>query len=113
MQIKKITTRVQWSDDHEKEVAVLWFFFLNKQVKGEKVVKSKYYQALADKQGRSKGSIETKLMNCSAIAQENGLPAVKGYKALSNYSKSMKVNFELILREFANTEAKPDLSIAS
>ena len=39
--------------------------------------------------GRTKGSVETKLMNISASMVALGLPTVTGYKALSNRSKGL------------------------
>ena len=39
---------------------------------------------------RSKGSVESKLMNLSAVRQELGLPIVPGYKPLSNVSESCR-----------------------
>ena len=39
---------------------------------------------------RSKGSVESKLMNLSAVRAELGLPLVTGYQALSNMSASTR-----------------------
>lgn len=39
---------------------------------------------------RSKGSVESKLMNLSAVRVELGLPIVSGYKALPNMSSSTR-----------------------
>ena len=39
---------------------------------------------------RSKGSVEAKLMNLSAVRAELGLPLVTGYKALPNMSASTR-----------------------
>ena len=40
--------------------------------------------------GRSKGSVESKLMNIPAALQEHGRPMVTGYKPLENMSHSTR-----------------------
>lgn len=90
MKIKKITTRKVWTDEDNKEVVDLYNTFLALQESETKYQKAAPVRELAEKQGRSKGSVECKLMNISAIRQEHfKLPIVKGYKSLSNYNKDL------------------------
>ena len=53
------------------------------------VSKSSIVKSFMAKFGRTKGSVETKLMNISASMQALGLPVVTGYKPLANRSKGL------------------------
>lgn len=90
MKAMKITTRHAWTPEHDAQVIALYNQFLNWQQSGEKYQKAKHVRALAEQQGRTKGSIEAKLMNVSAVRQNLlSLPIVTGYKALDNYAHSL------------------------
>ena len=89
MKMKPVTVRRVWTDSDNKEVVALYNLFLSYQGAGEKYQKAKPVRELAEKQGRSKGSVECKLMNISAVRQSLGLEMVKGYKSLSNYNKQL------------------------
>lgn len=93
----KIKQRTPWTPAHNAEVVALYNQFLNWQQTGTKYQKAKHVRALAEKQGRSHGSIEAKLMNVSAIRQNLlNLPIVTGYKALDNYAHDLA---ELICKQ--------------
>jgi hypothetical protein len=89
MKMKKITTRKAWTHNDNRELVNLYNLFLSYQEQGVKYQKAKPVRELAAKQERSKGSIECKLMNVSAIRELMGLPLVAGYKSLSNYNKDL------------------------
>ena len=90
----KTTTRKNWTDDDNTYVVTLYIDMLDKQTNAIKFVKSREVKlAMFDLQ-RTSGSIECKLMNISAIRQEQDLPLVKGYKALKNYQKELKVSHD-------------------
>lgn len=89
MNVKKITARKVWSDDDNREIVALYNAMLALQHNGEKFTKAPMVRLVAENQGRSKGSVECKLMNISAIRQERGMDIVAGYKALSNYNKAL------------------------
>ena len=90
MNMKKIITRKAWSDSDTAEMIALYNMFLAHQQAGEKYTKAAPIRALAEKKGRSKGSIEAKMMNLSAVYRDLGMEWVTGYKPLSNYAKSLK-----------------------
>jgi len=90
MNIKKITDRKDWNDKDAKQLIALWFQFMSFQVNAEKYQKAAPVRLLAELQGRSKGSIEAKLMNVSAVMVKNGHAFVKGYKPLSNYNRELE-----------------------
>ena len=67
MKMKPVTTRKTWTPANNRAVVNLYNKFLSFQDKGEKYQKAGYVRALAEKQERTKGSVECKLMNISAI----------------------------------------------
>lgn len=90
MKMKPIKTRQAWTPEHNRELIDLYNKMLAFQLADEKYTKAPLVRALADAQGRTKGSIECKLMNVSAIRQNLlQLPIVKGYKALDNYNHDL------------------------
>lgn len=90
MKMKPVTTRHPWTAENNRAVIDLYNKFLAFQVAGEKYQKAASVRALAESQGRTKGSVECKLMNISAIRQNLlSLEIVKGYKALDNYNHDL------------------------
>jgi hypothetical protein len=105
MKMKPVTKRVPWTPEHNRELVDLYNKFLQWQESGEPYQKAKHVRALAEKQGRTKGSIETKLMNVSAIRQNVlNLPIVTGYKALDNYNYDLAV---MVCADHGYTFEKP------
>lgn len=74
-----------WSD-REVELAVQdYFAMLFAELKGEKYVKSQHNKLLAERlNGRSRGSVEFKHENISAVLLELELPYIDGYKPRKN-----------------------------
>lgn len=89
MNMKKAINRKPWSDADVKGVLKLYNSFLHSQFDGEKYVKAPAVRALAEKQDRTKGSIEAKMMNVSAVLQMHGRAFVTGYKPLPNINKAL------------------------
>ncbi len=86
----KITNRKAWSDDENRAQVALYLVFYAKQKSGEKYQKASSVRALAEKLGRTKGSIEAKLMNVSGVMVDLERDWVNGYKPLSNYNKALR-----------------------
>ncbi len=88
-----------WTDHETSVLILLYFDMLRLQRDGrlaratkaspDNVSKASMVKAFMVKTGRTKGSVETKLMNISASMVALGLPTVTGYKALSNRSKGL------------------------
>lgn len=86
----KKSQRKPWTAENNRELVDLYNEMIAFQLSGEKYSKAPLVRALAEKQERTKGSIECKLMNVSAIRQNLlKLPIVKGYKALDNYNHDL------------------------
>ena len=97
MNMHKITTRKPWSDGDVSALLRVYYTFLNYQQSGEAYTKAPAVRSLAADLGRTKGSIEAKMMNVSAVLNDRGLPFVTGYKPLSNYNKSLADQVENFL----------------
>jgi hypothetical protein len=88
-----------WSDEETTRLVKLYLHMLDLQKAGklgrttkanpDHVSKATLVKAFMADSGRTKGSVETKLMNISASMVALGLPTVTGYKALSNRSKGL------------------------
>ena len=78
----------QW----EVELLVLDYLeMLGKELGVDQYVKSEHRRRLeAALPGRSKGSIERKHQNVSAVLSEMGLSFIQGYKPLANYQGLVK-----------------------
>ena len=81
--------RKAWTDDEVRALCVLYQLMLTAQRDGVKFVKAKPVREIAASMGRSKGSVEAKLMNISGCRHAIGRDYVNGYKPLSGFAKSM------------------------
>ena len=93
MKMGKVTTRTTWSDSDHSTVLNLYFSMLAMQDTGTKFTKAPLVRLAMETTGKTRGSVESKLMNISALQAENGRMQVKGYKALSNYGESLKAAY--------------------
>ncbi len=90
MKAIKIKTVNPWTVQHDEQCYELYMQFLQWQRDGEKYQKAKHVRALAEKQGRSHGSIEAKLMNVSAIRRDLlASDWIDGYKPLNRYAHQL------------------------
>jgi len=79
-----------WTIDEINACWDLYWSFLQHQQNGEKYVKAPAIRELAAKIGRSKGSVEAKMMNMSGVLSEMGCDYVSGFKPLPNCQKLLK-----------------------
>jgi len=81
-----MATGEDWSRFEVEAGVADYLQMLALQLNGQRFNKSERIQALMQRlEGRSKGSVEYKFRNISAVMQELGWPTVSGYKALENY----------------------------
>lgn len=80
-----------WSEDEIRATVEDYFAMLANEMRGEGYNKSDHRSALMDKlTNRSKGAVELKHQNISAILHEEGLRFVMGYKPRGNYQKVLR-----------------------
>jgi hypothetical protein len=89
MNMKPIKTRKAWTAGDIAGLLKLYGYFLACQRGGTAYTKAAPVRELAAKQGRSKGSIEAKMMNVSAVLVSLSLDYVTGYKPLPNYNQDL------------------------
>jgi len=83
-----------------------YMVMLEKQLKGSKYSKADHRRELMGRlNNRSKGSIEYKHQNVSAVLVELGLPYIPGYKPAFNYQKQLK---QVVLSYFAGNQSLLD-----
>jgi len=85
--IKSTGTRNPWSAAECKQCISLYALMLAAQRLDKKYVKAPMVRTLAAGIGRTKGSVEAKLMNISGVRHSIGLDYVTGYKPLGNAQK--------------------------
>lgn len=78
-----------WSKTENEIIAADYFDMLGKELRGELYSKTEHRLALMDKISRSKGSIEFKHQNISAVLAVLGLPYIQGYKPRRNFQVSL------------------------
>jgi len=95
-----------WSEAEVLAIVEDYFSMLAMELKGIPYNKAQHNRELAQRlNNRSKGSIEMKHMNISAIMHELGMPAISGYKPFSNYQRNILP--DAVLDRLA---ANPDLT---
>lgn len=88
--------RKDWTDEENLAIALAYCIMLQAQQRDAKFNKSAIRRELIGTEekpgilhGRSNGSLEAKLMNCSAVAARLGIELVKGYKPAPNYQSAL------------------------
>ncbi len=78
-----------WSETEIYAIVADYFEMLRLELAGRRYNKTEHRLALMDSIERSKGSIERKHMNISAVLTELGLPCIDGYKPFRNYQQAL------------------------
>lgn len=76
--------RLAWSEAEVSAMLDVYFEMLRLELSETPYSKAPMVRELMSQIDRSKGSIEAKMMNTSAVLQEAGKPYVRGYKPLGN-----------------------------
>lgn len=80
-----------WTEQEVEAAVRDYFDMLNAELKGEAYNKSNHNRILRESlDSRTKGSVERKHQNISAILLEMELPYIDGYKPLGNYQAMLK-----------------------
>lgn len=100
-------TGSDWSD-HEIDLIVADYFdMLQLERVGQPYVKAERNRALQELTGRSRGSIEFKHQNISAVLYKLGLDWIPGYKPMANYQKALLGGIERYLDHKAEIFVPP------
>lgn len=84
-----------WSDEENELVVADYFAMLASEIRGEPYNKAAHNEGLRRLlRGRSKGSVERKHQNISALLLRARLPFIDGYKPLRNAQQSLQLAIE-------------------
>lgn len=86
-----------WSDVDNDIIVADYFAMLKQELAGQAPVKAHHNRALAELTGRSRGSIERKHMNISAVLERLGRPRICGYAPNANFQNSLIAAIERYL----------------
>jgi hypothetical protein len=78
-----------WTDIENDLIVADYFSMLMADLTGNPYVKSHHNDALQKMTGRSRGSIERKHMNISAVLNRLGFPRIKGYAPNNNFQNGL------------------------
>ena len=82
-------TGTPWTRPEIEAIVAEYMAMLQTELTGGRIVKAERNRALQELTGRSRGSIEYKHQNISAVMSEFGLPFVRGYKPARNYQRAL------------------------
>lgn len=88
-----------WSDDELRASIEAYQRMLRAEARGAPLKKSDVVDELVRTTGRTKGSIEMRLQNLSAVLKDHGADWIDGFKPLSHYPARLA---ELIDREYSD-----------
>ncbi len=81
-----------WSRNEVDAIVEDYFDMLARELRGETYSKAEHRRRLARRlEGRSRGSVEYKHQNLSAVLLEHGLPYISGYKPARNYQRLLAI----------------------
>ena len=91
-----------WTEDEVELVVAGYFDMLALELAGRHFIKAEHNRALQATTGRSRGSIEFKLQNISAVLWKLGIPWIAGYAPMANYQQSLLGGIEQFLSKQHN-----------
>jgi len=100
-----------WTDREIDLVVADYFAMRQKEFSGEPYIKTHHNAALQQQIGRSKGSIEFKHQNISAVLVQLCEPWIPGYKPKVNYQHALVEGVERYLDKTTYPEIEPNLRL--
>lgn len=91
----------EWSESEVDHVVDTYFSMLTLELAGERYSKTEFRRSLAGEVTRSKGSLEFKLQNVSAVLDELGAVWISGYKPRRNVQQLLR---ERVSARFADAQ---------
>lgn len=101
-------------DQREIDMCIeTYFSMLRLELDGQSYSKAAYGRELRLKIDRSKGSVEYKMQNISAVLMEEGARPITGYKPAVNYQKALRVPVVERLRDASDVVELMEAEVAS
>jgi Domain of unknown function (DUF3883) len=85
-----ISDRAPWTEKENDAIVADYLEMLELELTGQAFNKAAHNRAIQKLTGRSKGSVEFKHCNISALMREFGLPLIDGYKPRSNAQDALR-----------------------
>jgi len=94
-----MSKNLDWSEDEIEASVDAYLKMLQWETDGVKYVKSKINAELREGplSARTKGSVEFRMQNISAVMQELGIKWIKGYKPATNVGEQVKTNIKHVI----------------
>jgi hypothetical protein len=86
-----------WADAEIRPTVTAYFTMLRAELAGRPYVKAAFNREVQAATGRSRGAVEYKFQNISAVLSEIGLPYVLGYRPLANLQDALRTEVERFL----------------
>ena len=97
--VANTTSSRNWSDFEVEETVKVYFEMLASELKGDRYSKTEPRKALLTKLNhRSKGAVDFKHQNISAILVLRGLPYIDGYKPLGNFQTTLEETVDRLIQ---------------
>ena len=93
-------TGTPWSNEEIDIIVEDYFNMLHKELRGQEFRKSDHNRRVQSRTGRSKGSVEYKYQNISAVLNILGCPRIDGYLPAKNIQKALIPGVERYLDNF-------------
>jgi hypothetical protein len=91
------TTVSSWTEGEIQATVTAYFTMLRAELAGEPYAKVDFNRDVRDATGRSRGAVEYKFANISAVLRDIGLPYVLGYQPRGNYQSALCDTVERLL----------------
>jgi hypothetical protein len=95
-----------WSEADLQLTVASYFRMLRKELRGEPFVKSAENSLVSDEIGRSRGSVEFKYANISAVLRDLRMLYIRGYRPRSNYQGAL---YQEVVRALEGDDALSEL----
>src|SRR5262249_40437495 len=86
-----------WADAEIQPTVTAYFTMLRAELGGQPYVKADFNREVQAATGRSRGAVDYKFENISAVLADIGLPYVPGYKPYGNYQGALRAEVERFL----------------
>ena len=87
----------RWADAEIKPTVTAYFTMLRAELAGQPFAKADVNREVQAVTGRSRGAVEYKFANISAVLRDIGLPYVLGYQPRGNYQNALRAEAERFL----------------
>jgi hypothetical protein len=88
-----------WTDAEIQPTVTAYFAMLRAELAGQPYVKADFNRQVQAATGRSRGAVEYKFENISAVLRDLGLPYVQGYKPYPNLQHALRTKVDRFLAD--------------